>query len=1338
MPETAPQTPARLRFALAPEASRLLRARERIRDYLTLHCADPEAIDDVVLAIEEAATNVIRHSGSNQEFEIFVGFAGDDLQAVVKDRGSGFDVAGFDRMRTPDPMAVGGRGLFLMAHLMDDLALHIDGGLEVSMTKRALPRCQPVALESGLEISVSPHRLHHEARLRTMLEEIEEAFAAFDWEYRCVHLNEAALRLSGRSREELLGQRPWDLWPAFADTPAGPAMRAAMELGKPSVVEFWPASLATWLEVRVYPTPTGISAYFREINDRKRVEQELLASHAELAATLAAITDGFYTLDRTWRVTYLNDQAARVFPDGKHALGASFFELFPGAAGSDFETNKRRAMEHGEFRAYESYYPPFDAWFEERDYPSKDGITVLFTDISERKRLEEELRRQEEQARHLIRYAPAAIYEVDFQGPRFVSVNDFMCELSGYSREELLAMSPFDLLDEQGQALFRERIRKSLAGERTERDVEYRFLTKQGEERWSVLNVSPTVEDGKVVGAFVVAHDVTERKRAEEERQRLLVESQAQAEELQAQGEELQAQTEELQAQTEELRVATDDLSTRATLAEALNAINRRVHSTLESDQILQAALDDALSALSLDAGAIEMREESCWVVRHQLGFSAQDVGLCLSEQDAPNATRTMLSREPLAIADMEPDPTTNVGFVRAHGLRSVLSVPLIVRESMIGCLLLYGRRVRHFTEAEIDFGRKLGAMVSLAIANARLFSAEAEAKSDTQRQLESTSLLLEAATAAISWTELRQLLESIGDLLLRSTDHSRVVLELWDEERQEVEIAVSRGSAAIPRQRFGFDGISDAAKEAITTRKTVIIDYAETGLPERLREYLDEHAFRLLLAMPIVYRERLVGLIMIDQPGERRPFSPREIELIEAIAAQAGAAIENARLLAGEAEAARLATALSEIAASITRLLDHDEVMRQAVAQVGSALGAESATICDLEGESWVPRYLWQVPEEVLGVPIPRDQVAYANIGVDTRRAVAIDDCETDPRVDLELQRSWNVRSVMMAPLLVRNEAKAAIFFNYHSATHTFTSLELDFAQKAAALISGAMENARLYEAERMNTRINEALARVDQSIHSTLDRDQMLRGVALESATAIGADSTVLALREGEVWVVRYAYNYPQELIGQGFVVEQAPFIGIAVETQRPVAIDDAFHDPRAELETQQTLGVRAVMMTPLIVRDEPIGGLFFNYRDTHHFTPEEVLYASRLGTSLGLALANIALYEAQRTIATTLQENFVHALPTIEGLELAAISLPAAATSSSAATSMTSLCSRTGWFSPSSATSWARASRQPVLPRRCEAPYARGVHLAPTRSSSCATSTTCCSMKESIINW
>jgi PAS domain S-box-containing protein len=141
---------------------------------------------------------------------------------------------------------------------------------------------------------------------------------------------------------------------------------------------------------------------------------------------------------------------------------------------------------------------------------------VIDVDITERKRLEEKLIESERRYRELVQYAPVGIYEVDFRTKRFTSVNDAMCLLTGYSRDDLLQMTPFEILDESGRQLFQERIRRWLAGEELLENVEYRVRAKDGHEILAALNVAFTRDEkGEPLGATVIGYDVTERKRAE-------------------------------------------------------------------------------------------------------------------------------------------------------------------------------------------------------------------------------------------------------------------------------------------------------------------------------------------------------------------------------------------------------------------------------------------------------------------------------------------------------------------------------------------------------------------------------------------------------------------------------------------------------------------------------------------------------------------------------------------------------------------------------------------------------------------------------------------------------
>jgi PAS domain S-box-containing protein len=158
-------------------------------------------------------------------------------------------------------------------------------------------------------------------------------------------------------------------------------------------------------------------------------------------------------------------------------------------------------------------------------------VFTTFIDITELKRAQEALLENERKYRQLVNHAPTAIYEVDLRNRRYISVNDLMCEITGYSREELLEMDPLDLLTEEGKKLFTERITKLVAGEEVPEVVEYRVRLKGGREIWTILNTKIMRDENGGIRATVVGHDISARKRMEEalreseEKYRLLVEN---------------------------------------------------------------------------------------------------------------------------------------------------------------------------------------------------------------------------------------------------------------------------------------------------------------------------------------------------------------------------------------------------------------------------------------------------------------------------------------------------------------------------------------------------------------------------------------------------------------------------------------------------------------------------------------------------------------------------------------------------------------------------------------------------------------------------------------------
>ncbi len=193
-----------------------------------------------------------------------------------------------------------------------------------------------------------------------------------------------------------------------------------------------------------------------------------------------------------------------------------------------------------------------------KDKPSR--VVVIAYDVTERRRIEEALRQSEERYRQLVQHAPAGIYEVDFTTGHFTEVNDVMGQILGYTRDELLTMTPFDILDDEGRARFAARIRLARSGERPDEAAEYLVRTKDGRLIWALLNVTFRWNGDRIVGATVVAHDITERKRMEEEvrrsRDELEIKVQERTAELARANEELQEEMARSERAEQQLRQA--------------------------------------------------------------------------------------------------------------------------------------------------------------------------------------------------------------------------------------------------------------------------------------------------------------------------------------------------------------------------------------------------------------------------------------------------------------------------------------------------------------------------------------------------------------------------------------------------------------------------------------------------------------------------------------------------------------------------------------------------------------------------------------------------------------
>ena len=138
-----------------------------------------------------------------------------------------------------------------------------------------------------------------------------------------------------------------------------------------------------------------IVAVVRDITERKQAEEKLQQAHMRTESILASVADVHIQFDRDWRYLYVNEAAVRAMGHPREKiLGRTLWEMYPDIVGTELGRQYRHAMDNRIPVAFEFHYETLDTWWGNRFYPSPEGLTVFASDITERKRSEEALRKQ--------------------------------------------------------------------------------------------------------------------------------------------------------------------------------------------------------------------------------------------------------------------------------------------------------------------------------------------------------------------------------------------------------------------------------------------------------------------------------------------------------------------------------------------------------------------------------------------------------------------------------------------------------------------------------------------------------------------------------------------------------------------------------------------------------------------------------------------------------------------------------------------------------------------------------------------------------------------------------
>ncbi|MDB5350084.1 MAG: domain S-box [Planctomycetota bacterium] len=363
-------------------------------------------------------------------------------------------------------------------------------------------------------------------QLRTTLASIGDAVLVTDAEGRVRSLNPVAESLTGWSTPEAAGQPLPSVFRILneatrreVENPALRALREGVVVGLANHTLLI-ARDGTERPIDDSAAPirdaagrvVGSVLVFRDIGERRRAEAEAQRQGERARTILESITDAFASFDRDWRFVYLNRQAEALL--GRTAddlLGRDHWEEYPETLGTEFERNYRRAMDQNVAVSFEAFYPPHDRWYEVHAYPSPDGLSSYFRDVTGRKRSEEALRRSEAQLADFFENATVGLHWVGPDGT-ILRANRAELELLGYDWEEYVGRPIAEF--HADEAVICDILRRLQAGESLHA-YPARLRCKDGSLKDVLIDSSVMWEGGEFVHTRCFTRDVTETRRAE-------------------------------------------------------------------------------------------------------------------------------------------------------------------------------------------------------------------------------------------------------------------------------------------------------------------------------------------------------------------------------------------------------------------------------------------------------------------------------------------------------------------------------------------------------------------------------------------------------------------------------------------------------------------------------------------------------------------------------------------------------------------------------------------------------------------------------------------------------
>jgi formate hydrogenlyase transcriptional activator len=701
--------------------------------------------------------------------------------------------------------------------------------------------------------------------------------------------------------------------------------------------------------------------------------------------------------------------------------------------------------------------------------------------------------------------------------------------------------------------------------------------------------------------------------------------------------------------------------------SQLLLEINNAVASHLDLRQLLRVISPCLRKVIHHDfAGLVLYDAESKQLRAHALDFPGEkdvfEEGVIFPMEGTPSGL-AFTTRQTVIVRNLELErfgSTPMVKILRAEGVKSGVSAPLIAHGEAVGVLTVMSLREEAFSESDAKLLTEIGGQIALAVENALSFDRARQAERKAERERDRIRLLLDVNNAVVSHLELGALVKAISASLLSILPHEAAGIAIYDPEqnllREYENVAYKRFNAFQKGTAIPLEGTP--AGLVFTSGQPLLLRRPDPGrFPADQAQRPTEGSPKSACLAPLISHGRKLGIVGVASEQEDR-FTEEDLELLSQVADQVAIAVDNAHNFERAREAER----------ELERKLDHLRLMLRITNTVVSRLNLQelldviSATICEEMDCDTAGVGLYDQKSEQLiafstqfppghpfrnkGVAIPLEGTP-GGLAFTTGQPVFLD--KPDPeRFDSHYARRIledGYRSGGSIPLIAQGRKLGVMGVaskRENSLSDDDRELLIQVANQVAIAVDNALNFERARKAEQEARRHLDRLSlvlRINNAVVSQLELHELLQVISGSLREMVRNDTTGVALYEPESDTLRLVMtDFPEqmELVEESYLVPlEGSVMGLAFTSAEPVFLDeyDLERFPSDFTRRSYDAGLRSCGNIPLIAHGRKLGALGVASRRPSAFSAEDIELLCQIAGQIAIAVDNALNFERAR---------------------------------------------------------------------------------------------------------